>query len=478
MSAFGKLVLIAVVGSAAGWVGLAAGGKGWTPAMLTDVAQTQLTALLGRRADAMPAEIRSAMGPIIYYRHPDGLAEWSAVPTDTVDGEAFLPVLASEDVSFDPEAPNPLEAKIGERTVLYYRHPMGLPDKSPVPKQDSMGMDYLPVFADEAKDAGSVTVSPGKLQRTGVRTSVAVLKPMAMTVRAPGIVALDERRVSVISLRADAFIEEVEYVTTGSIVEAGEPLAMLYSPDIVSAAAQYVSDLRSGEGRVEGSRQRLANLGVPVSVIDKIAADRRAPVQISLMAPRSGVVLERMAVEGMMSEAGETLFRIADTSVVWVFADVPESALMGLADGNAATITFPGLPGETFSGLIDKIYPEVDMQTRTARVRIDLPNTEGRLLVNMFADVALATGDGAPVVQVPETSVIDTGDRQVVIRDMGEGKFAPQDVVVGRQASGMVEIREGIAEGDRVVTTSTFLIDAESNLNAALAALASPEASE
>ena len=478
MSVFGKLVLIGVVGGAAGWAGLAAGVKGWTPAMLANVAQTQFTALMGRQAEAMPAATRTPTGPVIYYRHPDGLAEWSAASTETADGKSFLPVLANEDVSFDPEAITPLEAESGERTLLYYRHPMGLPDTSPVPKLDSMGMDYLPVYADEVSDAGSVTVSPGKLQRTGVRTSIAVFDPMATTVRAPGIVALDDRRVSVISLRADAFIEEVEDVTTGSIVEAGEPLAMLYSPDIVSAAAQYVSDLRSGEGRVEGSRQRLANLGVPVSVIDKIAADRRAPVQISLMAPRSGVVLERMVVEGMMSEAGETLFRIADTSVVWVFADVPESALMGLADGNAATITFPGLPGETFSGLIDKIYPEVDMQTRTARVRIDLPNIEGRLLVNMFADVALATGDGAPVVQVPETSVIDTGDRQVVIRDMGEGKFAPQDVVVGRQASGMVEIREGIAEGDRVVTTSTFLIDAESNLNAALAALASPEASE
>ena len=478
MSVFGKLVLIGVVGGAAGWAGLAAGVKGWTPAMLANVAQTQFTARMGRQAEAMPAATRTPTGPVIYYRHPDGLAEWSAASTETADGKSFLPVLANEDVSFDPEAITPLEAESGERTLLYYRHPMGLPDTSPVPKLDSMGMDYLPVYADEASDAGSVTVSPGKLQRTGVRTSIAVFDPMATTVRAPGIVALDDRRVSVISLRADAFIEEVEDVTTGSIVEAGEPLAMLYSPDIVSAAAQYVSDLRSGEGRVEGSRQRLANLGVPVSVIDKIAADRRAPVQISLMAPRSGVVLERMAVEGMMSEAGETLFRIADTSVVWVFADVPESALIGLADGNAATITFPGLPGETFSGLIDKIYPEVDMQTRTARVRIDLPNTEGRLLVNMFADVALATGDGAPVVQVPETSVIDTGDRQVVIRDMGEGKFAPQDVVVGRQAAGMVEIREGIAEGDRVVTTSTFLIDAESNLNAALAALASPEASE
>ena len=118
------------------------------------------------------------------------------------------------------------------------------------------------------------------------------------------------------------------------------------------------------------------------------------------------------------------------------------------------------------------------MQTRTARVRVDLSNPEGRLLVNMFADVALATGDGAPVVQVPETAVIDTGDRQVVIRDMGEGKFVPQDVVLGRQAAGMVEVREGIAEGDRIVTTSTFLIDAESNLNAALAALTAPEAVE
>ena len=478
MSVFGKLVLIGVVGGAAGWAGLAAGVKGWTPAMLANVAQTQFTALMGRQAEAMPAATRTPTGPVIYYRHPDGLAEWSATPTETADGKSFLPVLASEDVSFDPEAITPLEAESGERTLLYYRHPMGLPDTSPVPKLDSMGMDYLPVYADEVSDAGSVTVSPGKLQRTGVRTSIAVFDPMATTVRAPGIVALDDRRVSVISLRADAFIEEVEDVTTGSIVEAGEPLAMLYSPDIVSAAAQYVSDLRTGEGRVEGSRQRLANLGVPVSVIDKIAAERRTPTQISLMAPRSGVVLERMAVEGMMSEAGETLFRIADTSVVWVMADVPESALAGLSDGNAATITFPGLPGETFSGVIDKIYPEVDMQTRTARVRVDLSNPEGRLLVNMFADVALATGDGAPVVQVPETAVIDTGDRQVVIRDLGEGKFAPQDVVLGRQAAGMVEILEGIVEGDRIVTTSTFLIDAESNLNAALAALTAPEAGE
>jgi membrane fusion protein, copper/silver efflux system len=364
------------------------------------------------------------------------------------------------------------------RTILYYRNPMGLPDTSPVPKQDSMGMDYLPVFADATSDAGTVVVAQGKLQRSGVRTALAVLEPMAVTLRAPGIVALDERRVSVISLRADAFIETVEDVTTGSTVVAGAPMAQVYSPEVAAAAALYVSDLRNGVGRAEGSRQRLANLGVPAQVIDRIAAERKAPVSIPLMAPRSGVVLERVAVEGMMAAAGAPLFRIADTSVVWVMADVPESALVGLSRGGAAQIAFPALPAEVFSGVINEIYPQVDMQTRTARIRIDLGNPDARLLVNMFADVTLATGDKGPVVQVPQSAVIDSGDRQVVIRDLGEGKFAPQDVILGRQGNGMVEIRKGISAGARIVTTATFLIDAESNLNAALAALTAPEAGQ
>lgn len=364
------------------------------------------------------------------------------------------------------------------RTILYYRNPMGLPDTSPVPKQDSMGMDYLPVFADATSDAGTVVVAQGKLQRSGVRTALAVLEPMAVTLRAPGIVALDERRVSVISLRADAFIETVEDVTTGSTVVAGAPMAQVYSPEVAAAAALYVSDLRNGVGRAEGSRQRLANLGVPAQVIDRIAAERKAPVSIPLMAPRSGVVLERVAVEGMMAAAGAPLFRIADTSVVWVMADVPESALVGLSRGGAAQIAFPSLPAEVFSGVINEIYPQVDMQTRTARIRIDLGNPDARLLVNMFADVTLATGDKGPVVQVPQSAVIDSGDRQVVIRDLGEGKFAPQDVILGRQGNGMVEIRKGISAGARIVTTATFLIDAESNLNAALAALTAPEAGQ
>ena len=478
MSVTSRLVLLALVAGTAGWAGLEAGERGITVATLADQARMQVAFWQNTKA-AVPAygsSRQTSVDAVIYYRHPDGIAKWAGVPAATADGRDFLPVFASEDVSFDPVTVD--AAPEAEQTVLYYRNPMGLADTSPVPKQDPMGMDYIPVYAGEANDDGTVRVSPGKLQRSGVRTALAVEGPMDMVVRAPGIVTLDERRISVIALRADAFITSVEDVTTGAIIKAGAPLAMIYSPEVATAMAQFITDLRSNGSPTPGSRQRLQNLGLPDGVIDAIASEGRPPVNIALTAPRDGVVLERMAVEGMLSEAGQTLFRIADTSVVWVMADVPETALAGLQRGAAVAISFRGLPGEEFVGVINEIYPEVDMQTRTARVRIDLPNPDGRLLANMYAEVELSVGDGAMVVQVPESAVIDTGDRQVVIRDIGDGRFAPQDVVLGQNGAGMVEIRNGIVAGDRIVTTATFLIDAESNLNAALAALATPEAGQ
>ncbi len=478
MSATSRLVLLALVAGAAGWAGLAAGERGITVAALVNLAGMQIASWQGTEAAVRPGVMQQTapLGQVIYFRHPDGVLEWSGEPKKTADGRDFLPVLAREDVSFDPEMIAAVPE--AEQTVLYYRNPMGLPDTSPVPKQDSMGMDYIPVYAGKANDGGTVRVTPGKLQRTGVRTALAVEGVMNMLVRAPGVVTLDERRISVIALRADAFITSVEDVTTGAAIKEGDPLAMLYSPEVTTALAQFITDLRSNGTPSPGSRQRLQNLGLPDNVIDAIATDGRPPVNIALTAPRDGVVLERMAVEGMMSEAGQTLFRIADTSVVWVMADVPETALIGLGRGAVAKITFRGLPGEVFEAVITAIYPEVDMQTRTARVRIDLANPDGRLLANMYAEVELNVGNGTMVVQVPENAVINTGDRQVVIRDMGEGRFAPQDVVLGQRGAGMVEIRSGIAAGDRIVTTATFLIDAESNLNAALAALAEPEAGQ
>ncbi|MDZ7905839.1 MAG: efflux RND transporter periplasmic adaptor subunit [Cypionkella sp.] len=479
MSALGKLTAAVLVAGAAGVAGLTAGEKGATVASLSETAQMQLAALMGNDAAAMSGtDVPRAepTGPIIYWRHPDGLAEWSASETATADGRAFLPVRASEDISLDPAA-EPAPMAEAERKILFYRNPMGLPDTSPVPKKDSMGMDYIAVYEGGDSDDGSVTVSQGKLQRTGVRTAEAVLAPLAASLRAPGIVELDERKVSVISLRADAFIESVADVTTGSMIAEGAPLVTLYSPEIAAALAQFVSDIKL-EGRLpEGARQRLENLGVPSEVIDQIAADGRASVTIPIMAPRSGVVLERMAVEGMMSETGETLFRIADTSSVWVIAEVPENALMDIMTGAEVRVSFQGLAGAPMTGRIDTIYPELDMMTRTGKLRIELPNPDGRLRPNMFADVDIML-DQTPVVQVPEGAVIDTGDRQVVILDLGEGRFRPEPVTVGRKGGGMVEINSGVAAGDMVVSAATFLIDAESNLNAALAALAAPEAAQ
>jgi Cu(I)/Ag(I) efflux system membrane fusion protein len=407
-----------------------------------------------------------ASGPkVLYYRNPMDLPDTSPVPKKDSMGMDYLPV-------FETDAGT--AASGGARKVLYYRNPMGLPDTSPVPKKDSMGMDYIPVYEDEGNDDGAVTVSPGKLQQTGVRTVKAVLAPLPRSLRAPGIVTLDERQTSVIALRADAFIESVADVTTGSLITQGATLGTFYSPDVVQAIAQFVTDLRTEGSKQPGSRQRLENLGIPAEVIDRIAKERKTAVSIPIMAPRTGVVLERMAVEGMKAEAGDTLFRIADLSSVWVIAEVPEATLMEVTPGASVRVSFPGRTGFV-AGQIDKIYPEVDMTTRTAKLRIELPNPDGRLRANMYAEVEIML-EQSPVVQVPEGAVIDTGDRQVVLLDVGDGRFRPKPVTIGRRGGGMAEIVAGVAEGDRVVSAATFLIDAESNLNAALDALATAEA--
>lgn len=472
MSGVAKVLTLGVVAGAAAWGGLMAGERGVTLTKLREAAVMQVSMLRGGDAVAIP--VVASTGAVIYWRHPDGLPEWSATERQTAEGRAFLPVRASEDVSLDP-TPDPAPAATDERRILYYRNPMGLPDTSPVPKLDSMGMAYIPVYEGQDSDNGSVTLSPGKLQRTGVRTTKAVLAPLAASLRAPGIVTLDERRVSVIALRTDAFIETVADVTTGSMVAEGAPLMTLYSPEIAQAIAQFVTNVRAEGWQKDGARQRLENLGVPAEVIDRIAAAGQVGVSIPMMAPRSGVVLERMAVEGMMSEAGKTLFRIADVSTVWVIAEVPEGALMEVAEGAEVRVSFRGIAGAPVIGRIDTIYPEVDMITRTGKLRIELPNPDGRLRANMFAEVEIML-EQTPVVQVPDGAVIDTGDRQVVILDLGEGRFRPKPVTVGRRGSGLVEIVAGVAAGDRVVSSATFLIDAESNLNAALAALAGPAA--
>ena len=477
-----KIFLVIILVAGALVIGYRAGDSKWPmPSWLT----TPLGVLKGG-----PGNGARVPGPIAYYRHPDGKPSYVAEPTKTDDGRDYLPVHAGEDVSFDEQAKDagsPSATAEPSKKIHYYRNPMGLPDTSPVPKKDSMGMDYLPVYEGDAEDTSVVKVSPGKLQRTGVRSELVERRVVTRPVRAPGTITLDERRVSVISMRSDAYIDKVENVTTGDRVRKGQPLLRLYSPEIAAASAQYLSVVSEpgatggSAGRplvLEGARRRLENLNVPPEVIADIERTRKVPVTITWSAPRDGIVLQRNAVEGMKAPSGEVLFRIADISTVWVLADVPEHDLGAVRVGQSATIRVRSLPGEHVNGKVGLIYPQVNQETRTTRLRIELPNPNGVLLPDMYADVEIATGSEKPVVAVPDSAVIDTGTRQVIIIDKGEGRFEPREVKVGERGNGFVAIREGVAVGDLVVVSANFLIDAESNLKAALQGMAAPAGEE
>lgn len=422
------------------------------------------------------AEKPEGSGPVIYYRHPDGNPDYSGTPRKTADGRNFVPVRVSEDVSFeDPAKPGDkiADAAVPEsRKILYYRNPMGLPDTSKVPKKDSMGMDYIPVFEGEADDGATVKVSPGKLQRTGVRSVEAKLAPISRTIRVPGTVLLDERRVSVVTMRTDAFIEAVSDVTTGDRVQKGEPLFQFYSKDIAAAGAELVIGQDAAN---KGGALKLRNYGLSANVIDAMRQSRKVPDRIAFETPVSGVILERLATPGMMASAGQPLFRIADTSELWVVADVPESQLDAVREGAKAAVSVRSLPGKQFVGKVSRVYPELRSETRTAKVRVEIANPDGVLLANMLAEVEIESGSPTPVVSVPETAVIDTGDRQIVFVDLGDGRFEPREVKQGLRGNTEIAITDGIKAGERVVVAANFLLDAESNLTSALNAMTAEE---
>ncbi|GLS45883.1 efflux RND transporter periplasmic adaptor subunit [Methylobacterium brachythecii] len=472
---------------AAGVLGFGAGHEGSPVPALVRQARTGFAHWLPGTRQVSPVSAQSpskATGPVVYYRDPDGKPEYASEPTRTADGRDYRAVHASEDVSFDEpdEAEAMPDAGHGDmamaqattpasaRKVRFYRNPMGLPDTSPTPKKDSMGMDYIPVYEGEDSDDGTVRISPGKLQRTGVRTEVAARRVLSMPVRAPGAIEEDERRISVIAMRTDAFVEKVEGITTGDHVHKGQPLMRLFSPEMNAAAAQYLTGIG-----YEGARRRLENLGIPPEVIDEIERTRKVPATITWSAPRDGVVVERNVSDGMRAKSGDTLFKLVDHSRVWVLVDVTERDLAAVAEGQKATVRARTFPDRAFTGTVTRIYPHLAMGTRTARLRIELPNPNGDLRPGMFADVEIATGSDKPVVAVPDDAVIDTGTKQVVLLDRGEGRFEPRPVRLGTRGDGFVEIRDGIVAGDRVVTSANFLIDAESNLKAALQGLSEPK---
>jgi Cu(I)/Ag(I) efflux system membrane fusion protein len=410
-------------------------------------------------------------GAPIYYQDPDGKPLYSLTPMKTPDGRDYRGVAAAADISFDEaSAPEAAPTVPMGRKIKYYRNPMGLPDTSPKPKRDSMGMDYIPVYEGEDSDDGSIKLSPGKIQRSGVKSEPAMRRVIRTIIRAPGTVQLDERRTSIVSLRFEGFVDSVENVTTGDHVHKGQSLMRIYGPNLSSAAAEYLSVLNGSLGTqaLKGARRRLENLGVTEKVIAELERTREIPPSVQWLAPQDGEIIERAAVNGMRAGPGEVLFRIVDHQVVWVLIDIAERDLDRIAVGQTVDVHPRAFAHRSFNGKVALIYPHLNAQTRTGRVRIELANPDGLLRPDMYVDASINTGGPEPVLAVPDSSVLDTGSRQAVFVDKGEGRLEPRDVKLGRQGDGFVEIREGVSEGEPVVVSANFLIDAESNLKAAL----------
>lgn len=407
----------------------------------------------------------------IYFQDPDGKPDYSPEPKKTADGRDYQPVFASDDAHSDKASPTP--AAGDNRKIKYYRNPMGLPDTSPVPKKDSMGMDYIAVYEGDDTDDGTVKLSPGKIQRSGVKSEPATRRVVRSMIRAPGTIQLDERRVSVISMRSESFVLNVADITTGSHVARGQRLMEIYSPAIASAAAEYIATITSkttaGDGLYgRGSRQRLINLDMPEAAIAAIEKTRNVPTSVEWDSPRDGIVLERSAIEGMRVQPGGVLFRIADHSVVWALIDIAERDLGSIRLGQSVKVKARSFPDRDFTGKVEVIYPEINKETRTARLRVALANPEELLLHDMYVDAEIAVGSDAPVLAVPDSAVMDTGRKQAVFVDRGEGRLEPREVKIGERGDGYVEIRDGLTEGEAVVISANFLVDAESNLKAAL----------
>jgi RND family efflux transporter MFP subunit len=377
------------------------------------------------------------------------------------------------------------------RKLLYYRNPMGLADTSPTPKKDQMGMDYIPVYegedegADKQAGANQIRISTEKIQRLGVRTEAVTLRALGKTVRAAGRVEPDERRVYSISPKFEGYVERLHVNVTGQPVAKGQPLFEVYSPELVSAQREYAiaaqgvqamsgagSEAQGGMKQLaESSLARLRNWDLSPEQIATLVKTGEAKRTITFRSPVSGIVTEKKALQGMRFMPGESLYQVTDLSSVWVLADVFEQDIGLVKTGARADVKINAYPGKTFQGKITYVYPTLKAETRSVPVRVELANPGHLLKPAMFSQVEVQVGAKTPVLTVPDSAVIDSGTRRIVLVQLKEGRFEPREVKTGAHSDNFVEVLEGVREGEQVVVAANFLIDAESNLKAAIGGL-------
>jgi membrane fusion protein, copper/silver efflux system len=379
----------------------------------------------------------------------------------------------------------------GARRILCYRSPMDPKVTSPTPAKDSMGMDFVPVYSDEVRAPGAgiegmapIDVDPEGLRLAGVRTAVAERGRIERTIRAVGVVRPEETRIRHVHTKTSGYIEKLFIDFTGQPVKKGRPILSMYSPELLASQQEYTrareaaanlpksndpTASQAAEQMLSGARRRLELFDVPASSIAELERSGSARRTVTLLAPVSGIVTSKGVFEGMQVEPGTELFTVSDLSSVWIEADVYENEASVVKVGQEAKLTLAYQPGTEMKGKVKYIYPYLNPETRTLKVRFDFPNPGLALKLDMYVTVELPVQSEEGVI-VPDSAIIDTGLRQVVFVNPSEGRFEPRVVKVGIRADGRAQILSGAAAGERVAIKANFLIDSESRLRAAISA--------
>ncbi len=364
------------------------------------------------------------------------------------------------------------------------------PSQANLPMEGMAGMDTdgmnMEGMGDQSAASGglaqaAVMVSPARRQLIGVKTAAVEEQALETAIRTVGTVDYDERHIRQINLRISGWITHLFADYTGKFVKKGDPIITLYSPDLVSTQEEYllakrtlervkaspVVHVRTGaEAQVESARNRLLLWNLTDEQVAELEQRGRPRTGTTIYSPIDGVVTKKMALQGMYVTPEMNLYEIADLSTVWVYADIYEYELPMVKVGQETIVTLASYPGETFRGRVIYIYPYLNTETRTVKVRMEFPNPHGKLKPGMYGNVELQAKAGKKLA-VPQEAVLDSGIRKLVFVDKGEGMYEPREVTLGNKVNHFYPVLSGLKPGEKVVTSATFLIDSESKLMAA-----------
>jgi Cu(I)/Ag(I) efflux system membrane fusion protein len=370
-----------------------------------------------------------------------------------------------------------------EKKILYWRAPMNPNEVYDHPGKSKMGMDLVPVYEDEGGAEGVVRIDPAIVQNMNIKTTVVKMKDLSSQVITNGILTTNEEREYIVTTRVNGWVEKLYVNYTGRVVDKGEKLMDIYSPELVAAEQELLTALSyqnsvknsgisdvtsSSDDLLKNAVRKLELLEISDKEIERLKETKEVKTYVTLYAQKSGTVIHKNIIEGQKIMAGEPLLRIVDLSNLWLTADIYEYELSKVKLGSPADITFNFLPGKSFTGRISFIYPTLDDKTRTAKVRFDIPNYNNELKPSMYANIVIHGTDMGDYPVIPEQAVLRSGQRNILIVALGGGKFKPVDVMLGGYSEGYYQVLKGIAAGDTIVTSAQFLIDSESNLKAAL----------